>query len=80
MLTEAQRKMMADIGTRRPVADNDDGWLSLSDCRRPTVWALVRAGMIEARHKGPITSGAQLHRITPAGLRALSETGVNADE
>lgn len=72
-LTEAQRAMLANISTRKPVGGNDDEWRSLSDYRRQTIWALIRKGLLEARHAGPITRGAQMHRLTPAGRRALEE-------
>lgn len=71
-ITEAQLQALSRAAFRRTTAGNDDGWVSLFDCRRPTVRALVRGGYLEARLKGPTTSGGQLYRVTDAGRRALA--------
>lgn len=74
-LTEAQRAALSLAATRRPVAGNDDGWVSLRDLRRPTIASLVRLGLLESFTKGPTTTGTQMHRPSPAGLAALREDG-----
>jgi hypothetical protein len=70
--TEVQMRVLRKIRDSRPIAGNNDGWTMTHDLPRPTIWALVRKGLIEPRVRGfPTTSLGQTHRLTGRGREAL---------
>lgn len=73
-LTKAQRTALALVPKKRPVAGNDDGWVSMHDVRYPTLRRLVELRLLQDNGpEGPRARGYSLYRLTPAGLAALRE-------
>lgn len=69
-LSRAQRRAIVACAN---LSARPDGWLALAGfdhLQRPTLRALVVAGLLEAKHPDPFVVGGQEHRLTPAGRRA----------
>lgn len=74
-LSATQLGVLGAIAVARPVAGNDEGWVScFSFFKRPAVRVLERLGMLEPKISGYIgPTDGQYHRITAAGRAALAD-------
>jgi hypothetical protein len=70
-LTSHQRDAIRHLASLRPVAGNDDGWVSGGGVSRSTLRSLVKNGYLIQRLTGAHAHGSQNYMLT-AKARAIA--------